>query len=101
MRFFYVGRKPCGCVMAVVVDDPNFPGDVADSVSEIIRSGLPVQREAAESFTIPQLCADCSAALSNLSTPTGSSEQTKENNNKSASSESGKSGAGESAGGGE
>ena len=40
----YVGIKPCGCMVAWVYDDPKHPKDVANSVSDFIRSGYFVER---------------------------------------------------------
>jgi len=44
IQFAYAGRKPCGCTVAVVVDDPDFPKDVAKDVSNFIKSGLTIER---------------------------------------------------------
>ena len=40
----YIGIKACGCVQAVVVDDPKYPKDTARSVSDFIKDGLTVER---------------------------------------------------------
>lgn len=44
----YVGKKPCGCIVAFVVDDPKYPKDTAKSVAEFIRSGYAVERVTVE-----------------------------------------------------
>jgi hypothetical protein len=38
----YAGLKDCGCLVAVVVDEPSFKGEVAEAVSEWIREGLTI-----------------------------------------------------------
>lgn len=40
----YVGKKPCGCVVAAVVDDPNHKRDVARTIAEWVKGGLTVER---------------------------------------------------------
>jgi hypothetical protein len=38
----YAGLKDCGCLVAVVVDEPSFKTEVAEAVSEWIREGLTI-----------------------------------------------------------
>ena len=38
----YIGRKSCGCVMAVTVDDAD--DWTAENVAEFIRDGLTIER---------------------------------------------------------
>lgn len=40
----YVGRLPCGCLVAWVHDNGQHPKEVAESVSEFIRNGYAVER---------------------------------------------------------
>lgn len=39
----YVGRKKCGCLVAVVFDDPRYTEDTANSVADFIKSGYRVE----------------------------------------------------------
>ena len=39
----YIGIKPCGCVVACVVNEPEYPKDVARGVSKMIRAGYAVE----------------------------------------------------------
>lgn len=62
----YVGRKTCGCVMAVVVDEPDRPKDTARSVAEFIKDGLSISRMLIEDFrndkSITFMCTHSEAA---------------------------------------
>jgi hypothetical protein len=40
----YVGQLPCGCGVALVIDDPDHPKDTAKDVAEFIAQGHVVQR---------------------------------------------------------
>jgi hypothetical protein len=40
----YVGRKPCGCLVAWVYDDPMYTEDVSQSVADLFRRGYSVER---------------------------------------------------------
>lgn len=41
----YYGRwKDCDCIVAVVIDDPVYPGDAANSVRDFIQRGYRVER---------------------------------------------------------
>lgn len=40
----YIGRKRCGCVTTIVVDEPEYPKDTAKSVADFIRDGYAVER---------------------------------------------------------
>ena len=40
----YIGKLPCGCVVACVVDMPDHKKSTADDVAEFIREGYEVQR---------------------------------------------------------
>jgi hypothetical protein len=40
----YVGRKPCGCLVAWVYDDPRYAEDVSQSVAEFLRREYSVER---------------------------------------------------------
>ncbi len=44
MSFCYIGRAACGCIRAVVLDEPNHQEDVAKDVSDFIKSGLTIER---------------------------------------------------------
>jgi hypothetical protein len=44
----YIGRRPCGCVVAAVVDDGDDPKDVAKFVAELVRKGITVERSTVE-----------------------------------------------------
>ena len=46
--FVYVGRAPCGCVVALVNDDANL--HTARAVSDFIKSGLAVNRESWDDY---------------------------------------------------
>lgn len=39
----YTGTLPCGCMVAVVMDDPKFKDDTADKIAEFVRSGYRVE----------------------------------------------------------
>lgn len=39
----YVGKKPCGCVVAAVVDDPNDKPFVARAIARWVKDGLTVE----------------------------------------------------------
>jgi hypothetical protein len=39
----YIGKKPCGCVVACVVDMPDHKKSTADDVAEFIKEGYVVQ----------------------------------------------------------
>lgn len=51
----YVGRKSCGCVVAIAVINPAHPDRVAEHVAEWIREGLDIEKHsipwARENFT--------------------------------------------------
>lgn len=40
----YIGRKPCGCVIAAVVDDGTTPKMVADALRDFVMDGLTIER---------------------------------------------------------
>lgn len=42
--FSYIGRKPCGCLVAAVIDDPDHASDVSKAVSSWIKRGLTIER---------------------------------------------------------
>jgi hypothetical protein len=46
----YVGHADCGCLVSVVVDDPEYKKDTAKSVAQFIRSGYAVTRITLEEF---------------------------------------------------
>lgn len=43
-EFAYIGRKPCGCIVAAVVDSPERRKDTAQKVAGFIADGLTVER---------------------------------------------------------
>lgn len=43
-EFVYIGRKPCGCVVAAAIDDEENRASTAEDVSEMIRQGYVVER---------------------------------------------------------
>lgn len=43
-RFAYTGTKPCGCIVAIIVDDPRWKKDTAKALSGYIKSGLTITR---------------------------------------------------------
>jgi hypothetical protein len=49
-EFVYIGFKPCGCGVAVVVDDPKYVKSTAESVSEFIREGLKIERVSMDDY---------------------------------------------------
>jgi hypothetical protein len=55
----YFGVKACGCRVAVVVDDPEYPKDTAKSVAEFIRDGYTVERAPYNGETIGQMLKRC------------------------------------------
>jgi hypothetical protein len=55
----YFGVKACGCRVAVVVDDPQYPKDTADTVAEFIRDGYTVERAVYHDETIGQMLKRC------------------------------------------
>ena len=40
----YIGVKDCGCVVAITVDTPQRPKEVAIDVAEFIENGLHIER---------------------------------------------------------
>ena len=40
----YIGTKSCGCAVAFVVDDPQYPKDTAEAVAEFILDGYTISR---------------------------------------------------------
>ena len=44
----YVGKRPCGCVVAAIVDDGDDPKDVAKFVADLVRRGMTVERSTVE-----------------------------------------------------
>lgn len=40
----YVGKRPCGCVVAAVVDDGDDPKDVAKFIADLVKRGMTVDR---------------------------------------------------------
>jgi hypothetical protein len=51
----YMGRRSCGCVVAITVDDPEYKKDTAKEIGKWIRQGLAIERvsieTARQSFT--------------------------------------------------
>ncbi len=43
-KMAYIGKKPCGCVVAATVDDGKTPKATANDVRDFIRSGYTVER---------------------------------------------------------
>lgn len=41
--FSYIGRKPCGCIVCCIVDEPDMKRDVATEVAKWIKWGLTVE----------------------------------------------------------
>jgi len=39
----YVGIKPCGCMVAVVVDNPRWIKDTARTIARFVRNGYRVE----------------------------------------------------------
>ena len=44
----YIGRRPCGCIVFAIMDNPEHRKDVARELGKAIREGLTVERVAAE-----------------------------------------------------
>lgn len=45
----YIGRNPeCGCVVAIVVDDPEYRKATAKDVSDFVKAGYAVERVSIE-----------------------------------------------------
>ena len=42
-EFSYIGRKPCGCVVAAVYDDPSDKKAIAKEIARWVVSGLTVE----------------------------------------------------------
>lgn len=42
--YAYIGTKKCGCTVAAVVDEVDYPKDVAESVAEFIQRGYTIRR---------------------------------------------------------
>ena len=40
----YIGRKSCGCIVAVCADAPGLEKHTAKSIAEFIRDGLTIER---------------------------------------------------------
>lgn len=40
----YIGRKPCGCIVCVIADEPGMRNEVAKFVAKWIKEGLTVER---------------------------------------------------------
>lgn len=50
----YVGRKPCGCVVAAISADPDYAKWAAADVAKLIRDGYTVDR-----IPVPALVLGC------------------------------------------
>lgn len=44
----YIGRKPCGCVVAAAVDNPEYVQRTAHTVAQFVKDGLAVERVTTE-----------------------------------------------------
>jgi len=42
--FSYIGRKPCGCMVTAIIDNPDTSRAVATEVASWLRQGLTVER---------------------------------------------------------
>jgi hypothetical protein len=61
----YVGRKPCGCIVAVVVDEPKYPKDTGKDVAAFIRRGYTVERITLEELRGRKIGCKCGKAVAN------------------------------------
>jgi hypothetical protein len=46
--YCYVGKRPCGCLVAAAVDKPEYTKDTAKSVAKWMRDGLTIERQTVE-----------------------------------------------------
>ena len=44
----YIAKKPCGCIVLAVVDNPDHRRDVAKEVAKAIREGYIIERVTAD-----------------------------------------------------
>ncbi|HSZ58659.1 MAG TPA: hypothetical protein VK797_23525 [Tepidisphaeraceae bacterium] len=51
--FCYIGRRSCGCICCVTIDDTEHRKETAKDIAEWIRSGLSIER-----MTVAQAKAD-------------------------------------------
>ena len=59
MRHCYVGRKTCGCIVYVTVDDPNRTAQTGKDVAEAIKLGLTVERMTIDDFKAGRFGCKC------------------------------------------
>lgn len=55
----YIGRKPCGCVVALVVDEPRWKRDTAKTVARYVLDGYAVERLTVAEATAALRRCDC------------------------------------------
>lgn len=48
MSMAYVGRKPCGCIVAAISDKPEIKKDIVRETGKWIRGGLTVEHVSME-----------------------------------------------------
>lgn len=62
----YIGIKPCGCVVAAVVDSPSMKQEASKALAEWVQGGLTIERvthqEVRERFTVCE-CDEVQPAL--------------------------------------
>ena len=46
----YIAREWCGCIRAIIADEPERAKEVSKFVAKMIRSGLSIERIEAEAF---------------------------------------------------
>lgn len=40
----YIGKKPCGCILAATADEPKRKNETAKEIAEWIRDGMTIER---------------------------------------------------------
>ena len=55
----YIAKRPCGCIVAASVDNPERRADVAEFVSDCIREGYTVERVTTEDCRNGQWACHC------------------------------------------
>ena len=60
----YIGRKPCGCIVFAIIDNPDHKHDVAKELGRCVRAGLAIERVTAEYVRTAAWGCNCGKACS-------------------------------------